>query len=118
MNRRAVEHGEAAILPGEGEAEIGAAEEDGIGALLAAEPLSVREEDAALRLGDAADRGHLDVVLVNLGERLAFGQHDSRRGDPAIEPGLHDEARAENADRLDASLPDRGVDPGNGVEDR
>src|SRR5262245_54577047 len=75
-----------------------------------------RKERSSLRIGDAACDRHLDIVVVDLLESLAFRQQYLCRDNAPIEPGFHHCAGAENADRFSSF--DRSIDLGDNVEDR
>src|SRR5215472_8101618 len=85
MNQGAVDHGKAAVLSGEGEEQIRAAKHDSFGAARLAQRLPDRKEDTALSFGDMTGCRHADVGLVDLIEGGAFGGHDPRRRNAAIE---------------------------------
>ncbi|MEA2811303.1 MAG: hypothetical protein QOJ17_5444 [Rhodospirillaceae bacterium] len=118
MDVGAVDEREGALLPGERQEQVGAAQHDRLGAALAAQVPADVEERAALLVGDTAHGRHLAIGGVDLLERVALGRHDLGRGDPAIEPTLHHGARAHDADFPELAARDGGVDFRNGVEDR
>ena len=97
MDVGAVDHGKAAVVAGEGQEQVGAAQHDRLGAALAAEPAAGLEEGLALLVGDPADARHVAVALLDALEFVAFGRDDLGLGDAAVELALHDDARADDA---------------------
>src|SRR6516225_2900603 len=80
-----VEYRKSAILPLERKAEVGAAEDDGLGALYPAEVLADREKCPSLCVGNAPLDRHGDVVGVRLFQSIALGRDNVRRGNSSIE---------------------------------
>src|SRR4029453_4784793 len=117
VNVGAVDDGKAAVVPGESQEQVGAAQQHGLGAAIG-KPATGLEEGAALLVGDTADARHVAVALLDALELLALGGDDLGLGDLAVELARHDDARADDAYALQATLVDGVVDRIKAVDER